>query len=217
MNQEQRDTNPMSLGTISLTMKLLLCDRQPALIDAWARRFADAADVSVSDGDIFELGADALVSPANSFGFMDGGLDHQISERMGWHIQDAVRKAINARPLRELLIGEAIIVPTGDARTPWLIAAPTMRVPMRIRESVNAYLAMKAILLAARAHADAIPICSVAIPGLGTGVGKLDPDTAALQMRRAYDEIVLGNFTPPASFGEAQKRHIQLNTNVQLF
>jgi O-acetyl-ADP-ribose deacetylase (regulator of RNase III) len=198
-------------------MKLHLVAREHELRAAWERHFAGAPDVIVSEGDIFELGADALVSPANSHGFMDGGLDYQISERLGWHLQDAVRAAIQARPLRELLIGEAIVVPTRDARTPWLISAPTMRVPMRIRESVNAYLAMKAILIAARAHQHEIPIESVAIPGLGTGVGKLAPNTAARQMWQAYDEIVNGHFTPPPSFGDAQKRHIQLNPDVQLF
>lgn len=198
-------------------MKILLADRQHELRLAWTRHFAGVSEVTVADEDIFELGADALVSPANSFGFMDGGIDHQISERLGWHIQDAVQKCIRARPMGELLVGEAIVVPTGDARTSWLIAAPTMRVPMRIRESVNAYLAMKAILIAARDHRDTIPIRSVACPGLGTGIGKLDPNIAALQMRKAYDEILNSNSTPPASFGEAQKRHISLNSNVQLF
>lgn len=198
-------------------MKIYLAAREHELRLAWARHFEGAPDVMVSEGDIFELGTDALVSPANSFGFMDGGLDHQISERMGWHIQDAVQRAIQARPMRELLIGEAIIVPTGSAPTAWLIVAPTMRVPMRIRESVNAYLAMKAILLAAHAHTDVIPIETITIPGLGTGVGKIDPNTAARQMWQAYDEVVNGNFTAPASFGEAQKRYIKLNPDAQLF
>lgn len=198
-------------------MKLYLCDRWPELIAAWRKRFASQPDVEVVEGDIFELGADALVSPANSFGFMDGGLDHQISDRMGWHIQDAVQRAIRARPLGELLVGEALVMPTRDVRTPWLIAAPTMRVPMRIPESVNAYLAMKAILAAARAHTAEIPITSVAIPGLGTGIGKLGPETAAHQMWRAYDELVLGNYTPPTSFADAQHRHLGLNRTVMLF
>lgn len=198
-------------------MKLYLTDRKPALLEAWRSEFIGQPNVTVTDASIFELEVDAIVSPANSFGFMDGGIDHQISERMGWHIQDAVQKAIKARPLGELLVGEAIIVPTGDARIPWLIAAPTMRVPMRIRESINAYLAMKAILLAARSHRDVIPIRSIACCGLGTGVGKLEPATAARQMLAAYDEAVNGKATMPASFGEAQKRHVRLNPDVQLF
>jgi O-acetyl-ADP-ribose deacetylase (regulator of RNase III) len=175
--------------------------------------FVRTPEVIVTDCDIFEVGADALVSPANSFGFMDGGLDYQISERLGWHIQESVQAAIRARPLRELLVGEAVIVPTG-ARTPWLIAAPTMRVPMRVRESVNAYLAMKAILLAARAHAGAIPIRSVAVPGLGTGIGKLSPRIAAGQMWQAYEEVVRGNFVYPTSFGDAQRRHRRINPDA---
>lgn len=199
-----------------MALKIILSARQPDLHAAWLHHFVVESDVIVTEDDIFEVGADAIVSPANSFGFMDGGLDHQISERLGWHIQDAVQKAIRARPLGELLIGEALVVPTGDARTPWLIAAPTMRVPMRIPDSINAYLAMKAILIAARAHNDVIPIRSVAIPGLGTGIGKLLPATAALQMWRAYDEVIRGHFTPPGSFGEAQRRHRQLNPAIQL-
>jgi O-acetyl-ADP-ribose deacetylase (regulator of RNase III) len=198
-------------------MKLFLADRQHEVRAAWSRHFEGVVDVTVSDGEIFELGADALVSPANSFGFMDGGFDHQISERLGWHLQEEVQRAIQARPLRELLIGEAIVVPTGNVKIAWLIVAPTMRVPMRIRESVNAYLAMKAILIAARAHTGSLPLRSIAMPGLGSGVGKLDPNSAALQMRKACDEVVSDVYAPPASFAEAQKRHIQLNTNVQLF
>jgi O-acetyl-ADP-ribose deacetylase (regulator of RNase III) len=196
-------------------MKLYLVDRKTELLDAWRNLFAGISDVIVTNDDIFSLGADALVSPANSFGFMDGGFDYQISERLGWNIQDEVQRTIRARPLGELLIGEAIVVPTGDARTPWLIAAPTMRVPMKIGESVNAYLAMKAILLAARDHKDVIPIDSIACCGLGTGIGKLEPDIAATQMWLAYDEIVRGNHTPPASFGEAQMRYRKLNRNAR--
>lgn len=146
---------------------------------------------------------------------MDGGLDHQISERLGWHIQSRLQAEIRIRPLGELLIGEAIIVPTDDARTPWLIAAPTMRVPMQIPESVNAYLAMKAILLSAKKHSEPIPIDSIAIPGLGTGIGKLNPETAANQMWQAYDEIINRNQNFPPSFGHAQQMYRKLNPDAQ--
>jgi O-acetyl-ADP-ribose deacetylase (regulator of RNase III) len=197
-------------------MRVFLSYRQQDLGDAWMEFFGGVPEVTVTDRDIFDVGADALVSPANSFGFMDGGLDYQISERLGWHIQERVQAAIRARPLRELLVGEAIVVPTDDARTPWLIAAPTMRVPMRVPESVNAYLAMKAILLTARAHADAIPIGSVAVPGLGTGIGKLSPKIAAMQMWEAYDEVVHGHFVYPPSFGDAQRKYRKLNPDARL-
>jgi O-acetyl-ADP-ribose deacetylase (regulator of RNase III) len=37
-------------------------------------------------------------------------------------------------------------------------------------------------------------IASVAIPGLGTGVGGMVPDESALQMRAAYDMILGGGW-----------------------
>ena len=55
-------------------MKFLLRDNNPALTDAWREQLAQAPDVEVSCGDVFDVTADAIVSPANSFGFMDGGI-----------------------------------------------------------------------------------------------------------------------------------------------
>jgi O-acetyl-ADP-ribose deacetylase (regulator of RNase III) len=154
---------------------------------------------------------DAVVSPANSFGFMDGGLDYALSERFGWGLQQRLQQAIARRPLKELLVGEAMVLPTDDPDVPCLISAPTMRVPMHLRQSVNAYLAMKAILAAALGHAGSPPIRRVAIPGLGTGCGRLDVETAAWQMWTAYREVVLNEWRYPEDFGEAQKAHLQLN------
>jgi O-acetyl-ADP-ribose deacetylase (regulator of RNase III) len=119
--------------------------------------------------------------------------------------------------MHELLVGEALIVSTENARVPWLVVAPTMRVPMRVRTSINAYLAMKAILTSARNHVLMPPIRIVAIPGLGTGVGQMSPEICAEQMWQAFREVVLGEGHPPENFAEAQKRHVQLNRTGMLF
>lgn len=198
-------------------MNIILCYRDDSLGDAWRRMFADFPEVTITDGDICQLPCDAIVSPANSFGFMDGGLDHLLSERFGWDLEQRVQRTIQARPLRELLIGEAIVVPTHDPSIPWLISAPTMRVPMRVRTTVNAYLAMKAILIAAGSHPSDPPIKTIAIPGLGTGIGQLAPELAAGQMAQAYREIVTGDRLSPANFAEAQKQHLALNRTGMLY
>jgi hypothetical protein len=52
-----------------------LRDINAGIVKAWEQAFADVPEVHVSRGDIFEHKADAIVSPANSFGFMDGGID----------------------------------------------------------------------------------------------------------------------------------------------
>lgn len=198
-------------------MTITLCYREESLGDAWRYAFDGLEAVKIVDSDICHLPCDAIVSPANSFGFMDGGLDHLLSDRFGWDLEKRVQKAIQSRPMRELLIGEAIIVPTEDVKVPWLICAPTMRVPMRIKTSVNAYLAMKAILIAARSHDHEIGIEHVAIPGLGTGVGHLSPEVAATQMAKAYREVILGQHRYPGNFNEAQRMHLDLNRTSMLY
>ena len=67
-----------------------------------------------------------------------------------------------------------------------------MRIPGSVQGSLNAYLSMRAALVAILRHnaGGGEPIRSLAVPGLGTGVGGLDHDEAAGQMREAYDNVV---------------------------
>jgi len=64
------------------------------LFQAWRRWCGDLAFVSVYQGSIFDEPADAIVSPANSFGFMDGGIDRLYLERFGQSLQDRVQAQI---------------------------------------------------------------------------------------------------------------------------
>jgi len=197
-------------------MRVILSDRKAALVEAWRESFANEHDVDIGSEDILSVDCDAIVSPANSFGFMDGGLDHLLSDFFGWHVQERVQAAIRERPMRELLVGEAIVVPTDHAQIPWLVAAPTMRVPMVVKQSVNAYLAMKALLIAARDHRHEILIRSIAVPGLATGIGKIEPKIAARQMYAAYAEVICGKERYPGSFGDAQRIYVRLNPDANL-
>jgi O-acetyl-ADP-ribose deacetylase (regulator of RNase III) len=191
-------------------MILRLVDRSVRLVEAWRRWFTGVPDVEVIHGDICTVACDAVVSPANSYGFMDGGLDYSLSLRFGWDVQERLQELIRRLPVRELLVGQALLVPTGDDRTPWLISSPTMRLPASVEGTLNAYLAMKAILSIALTAESAPPINSVAVPGLGTGVGRLDPRTAACQMFAAYRETVLGQEFIPESLHDAAFREHQL-------
>lgn len=110
-------------------MKIFFADRKSPLCDFWRKDFENT-DVVSHEGDIFDLKVDAIVSPANGFGFLDGGFDYHLSEKFGWHIQEKLIKLIHDRPMGELLVGEALIVETGNEDTPWLVVAPTMRVPV---------------------------------------------------------------------------------------
>jgi O-acetyl-ADP-ribose deacetylase (regulator of RNase III) len=201
-------------------MKIILAAVEPPLAEAWERFCGDLDGVSVHHGSILDLSVDAIVSPANSFGFMDGGIDMLYSLHFGWKVQERLQALIRQRHHGELLVGAAEIVPTDDLRIPYVIAAPTMRVPMILRDSVHPYLAARAALLLIRhgvfptgpleGERVETGVQSVAFPGLGTGVGQVGPNTCARQVRAAIEEVVLGQQTFPTSWADAQARHQRL-------
>jgi O-acetyl-ADP-ribose deacetylase (regulator of RNase III) len=152
--------------------------------------------VDIRDGDIIAAAkGETLVSPANSFGWMDGGLDEAISRAYaaaGIDIVARVQCAILDQAAGELPVGQALVVPTPDGPYRHLVVAPTMRTPMPVPRSLNAYLAFRAVLLAVQAWNHACqddPIRRVYCPGLATGIGRMPPRRAARQMRAAWDAI----------------------------
>ena len=74
-----------------LPSKVYLIDRSQLLVDCWKAQFAGRPAVEVLAGDNFQRPGDAIVSPANSFGIMDGGLDLAIRDQLGLAVERKVR------------------------------------------------------------------------------------------------------------------------------
>lgn len=201
-------------------LQIVFAAVEDSLADAWELFCGDLPFVTVHRGSILDVRCDAVVSPANSFGFMDGGIDMFYSQCFGWGVQERLQRAIQTRHHGELLVGAAEIVETAHPDIPYLIAAPTMRVPMILRDSVNPYLAARAVLLMIRhgvfsegTHAGepvADFVKTVAFPGLGTGVGQVGPVTCANQMREAIDTVILENVSFPSSWADASSQHVEM-------
>ena len=172
----------------------------------WRRHCGDLECVTLHEGSILDLEVDAVVSPANSFGFMDGGIDLAYSRRFGGKVEKRLQALICGKHHGELLVGAAEIVPTGDGRIPFVIAAPTMRVPMILGETVNPFLAARAALLLAK-HRASSRVHSIAFPGLGTGVGCVPASVCARQVKAAIEEVVLGKGSFPPTWDAAQEAH----------
>ncbi|MCX5658209.1 MAG: macro domain-containing protein [Planctomycetota bacterium] len=206
-----------------MDLKITLASVESPLADAWERHCGQLPGVSIHRGSILDLRVDAVVSPANSFGFMDGGIDHVYSRRFGWDVQKRLQEMIRTRHHGELLIGAAEIVETHHAAIPYVIAAPTMRVPMILTNTVNPYLAARAVLLLIRhgvvpdgalaGEPVSAAVNSVAFPGLGTGTGRVSPDTCAIKVRAAIEEVLMGRLEFPRSWMDAQERHQFLYTD----
>lgn len=169
-----------------------LRDINASLVTAWSKYFADVAQVRPSFGDIFGVQADAIISPANCFGFMDGGIDLIYSRRFGWQLQERLRQLLRDEYEGELPIGMAVLLGTGDPELPYLISAPTMRAPANVSDTLNAYLAFRASLRVIHKHNTLFPgaIKSVICPGLGTATGEMPVEICAKQMHAAYMQVV---------------------------
>lgn len=178
-----------------LTLVLVAVDVPMAR--AWRALAEGRPGLVVHEGSITDVAADAVVSPANSFGFMGGGID-AVYARWFPGISERVRAASGADRGGELPVGDAVIVPTGVERPAWLISAPTMRNPGE-RLPVDGAAARAAATAVLRLWRDgALPdgrpvrdeVRTIALPGLGTGVGGLSPEVCARRVGEALDEVL---------------------------
>ena len=183
-------------GASANTLRLTLCDTNASMTEAWLDKFYGVDGVEILEGDLLNTDADAVVSPANSFGDMGGGVDKRIDDFFGGEAQNRVVRSIRERYYGEMPVGVAIVVPMPNARFPFLVAAPTMRIPGEAADGINAYLAMRGLLVAVYQHnaQSSPPIRSLAVSGLCTGVGGMSCGVSAHQMRVAYDNIVEGKW-----------------------
>jgi O-acetyl-ADP-ribose deacetylase (regulator of RNase III) len=177
-------------------LRVSVCDLNASVADRLAYHFHGVDAVEVVQGNLLDLECEAIVSPANSFGDMGGGIDKAIDDFHGGEAQRRMMAAIREQFLGELPVGAALVVELPARRFPFVVAAPTMRIPGSVEGSLNAYLSMRAALVAVLRHnaAGGKLIRSLAVPGLGTGVGGLDHDEAAGQMREAFDNVAGGQW-----------------------
>jgi O-acetyl-ADP-ribose deacetylase (regulator of RNase III) len=168
-----------------------------------AQRFA--VDV-VYQGDIMSPQADAVVSPANSAGLMNGGVDKRYLDffkrsKSPLNIEERVQSEIRRRYADGLMpIGEAFALRIREngpmpGEPEFLIVAPTMSSPRTLSSTGTVY---KATLAGLRA-ADEAGVRHVAFPGMGDGVGagahsdrgrSIEKMTAAHKaMERAFDDF----------------------------
>lgn len=189
-----------------------LKDHSQDVVGAWQAEFSDEPMVQVSQGEIFAASADAIVSPANSFGHMDGGIDLVYSNFFGWNLEERLRSLLAERHYGELPVGQAVILETKHESIPFLVSAPTMRVPVNISKTVNVYLAFRAALIAVLSHNERVdtPIRSLLVPGLGTGVGDMPPSRAARQMKMAYRAILKGEAAKYRNVGTIWGAHYEM-------
>jgi hypothetical protein len=116
-----------------------------------------------------------------AYAFMLSLLADELHALVTWLLRQF---SIREQFMGELPVGMALIVTMPSQRFPFLAAAPTMRVPGSVAETINAYLSLRAALVAVIQHngREAKQIKSLAVPGLCTGVGGMGYGMAAQRM-----------------------------------
>lgn len=135
--------------------------------------------VEVKQGDITKIQADAICNPANSLMYMGGGAAGALKRAGGEEIE---REALGHAPVP---VGKAVATTAGKLRANWVVHAPTMERPAMRTTAEKVYRATRAALECA----EQVGAKSIAIPGMGTGVGGVSSDNAARAMVKALQEL----------------------------
>ncbi|MFH2027628.1 MAG: macro domain-containing protein [Nanoarchaeota archaeon] len=138
-------------------------------------------DITIKQADIRDLEVDAIVNPANSYGYMGGGIAGAIKKEGGQEIE---LEAVSCAPIP---IGHAILTTAGNLKAKHIIHSPTMEQPAAKTDIGT----IKEATFAALQCADENELKNIAIPGMGTGVGSVPKDKSAI----AILEVIV-NYQP---------------------
>ena len=178
-------------------MKIYLLDINPHMTKAWEAYFKDIDDVEIVNTDfdnfMFDYTVDAVVSPANAFGLMDGGYDGAITRYFGKQLMKDVQYKIITEWYGEQPVGTSISVPIKSKQVYYndkikdmiLIHTPTMRTPSRIIDDRIIYQCMRTTLIEAMKN----NVRNIVIPAFGGATGGVPFDTIAKMMYLAYVQI----------------------------
>lgn len=136
--------------------------------------------VEVVVADITRLKVEAIVNPANSLMIMGGGVAAAIKRAGGQEIED---EALKHAPVP---VGKAVATSAGNLEAKYVIHAPTVERPAA-RTSANN---VRKAVLAALEKAREVGVTSLAMPGMGTGVGGLGYDVAARVIAEALVDFL---------------------------
>lgn len=179
----------MTENLVVPALRVVLTDVNERVVEAWRAAFADTPAVEIRRGSILDEDVDAWVTPTNSRGRMDGGVDAVIKRYLGAGIQLRVQRAIRDRFAGSLPVGSAVCVPSGATVPRYLISTPTMvQSSQNVSDTLNVAMACAAAFQAVHRQNRKAPgsIRSVALVGLGAQTGRVPARICANLMWTGY-------------------------------
>lgn len=189
-------------------MKIVLLDIDKVTITSWKLYFGDCSDVEIVEDSFGHFmnthkDIDCVVSPANSYGLMDGGYDLAITDWFGKQLMKRVQEYIIDNYYGEQPVASSFIIDT-NVNGIKLIHTPTMRIPSIIRDEMVIYHSMRSTLITALDN----NVKCIVIPAFGGGCGMVHPAILAKMMYMGYEQIM----NPPKkiSWGYAERTLYEL-------
>lgn len=173
-----------------MLVRVILVDVNPKMIAAWRATFEENQEVDIVQGSMLEQQVSAWVTPTNSKGSMDGGLDGVLKKHFGAKIEQSVQKEIKRLYNGTMPIGCSTCVETGVDMPRFLVSTPTMAGSSEdVSDTMNVALACAAAFQTVHMQNSKLPgsIRAIALPGLGANTGKVPVEICADLMWTAYD------------------------------
>lgn len=170
--------------------QIILLDMNMPMCKAWSDEFSGLDEnISVVNADFESFIAghndvDGIVSPANSFGLMDGGYDAAITSYFGYNLMEKVQDKI----IREFggmqPVGSALTVLIDENR--YLIHVPTMMYPGPIADIQIIYQCMRSTICTA----EKLKLRKIVIPAFGRLTGRVEERVVARMMKLGYEHSI---------------------------
>lgn len=179
-------------------------------LDACRELFKDHPNMTIEHKDVRAVQKEntCFVSPANSFGFMDGGIDYPLSRHVLPGIEPKVKQRIRQLGLTTNLgrpylpIGSVVAVPH-DSDNAHLIVAPTMFLPHDVRGTRNPYWSYFAALHMWKKLCEQKKVeFNLVLTSHCCGCGLVPGPESANQFKMAYDDFVAGRGDKPTRESE---------------
>lgn len=171
-------------------LKIYIVDNNQYTTQVFEDAFDNYPNIIVINDDLYHFfdehrdEIEALVSPANSYGHMDGGFDARLSDILGWDFQLKVQQYIKEHFNSCQPVGTSFIIKTHMPHLS-LIHTPTMKYPSRIRDDKIVTTCTTSTLECALAN----NIKCLILPVFGGACGGLSPEVTSKRMKEAIDDL----------------------------
>jgi O-acetyl-ADP-ribose deacetylase (regulator of RNase III) len=168
-------------------MHFVFCDINENIISEFKQKFGFGTYHNASITTLTFDKPVAYISPANGYGFMQGGVDFYLNYHVLPDVEDMVREKISDYYTDSVPIGTSLMIKYNENE--YLICSPTMKVPSNIVGTDNVYRAFYSALGVLNKYPE---VEYVVVPGMGTSCGGMTPEDAVEQMWQAYQDFKIG-------------------------